>query len=195
MRILLVTPLYPPDIKEPAPYVKELATRMRHSAEVTILTYGHIPEAINGVRIFSVEKSAPLPLRLIHFTRALIRTMRDVDVVYVENGPSVELPFLIATFFHRPRLVLHMHDIVPLEHGKRNTVLALLTRVICSRVDSVACHKDTAPYAPSTSRTLVHPNGRPEILPFKDKDERAFTSYEDSWRVHMDELSTLFHHE
>src|SRR3989344_9051256 len=40
MKIVLATALYPPDIAPPAPYVKELATRLAANHEVTIVTYG-----------------------------------------------------------------------------------------------------------------------------------------------------------
>ena len=72
MRILLITPLYPPDIAGTAPYVKELAERLASAHTVTILTYGHIPELVPNVIIHTVEKSSLLPLRIIRFCIKLI---------------------------------------------------------------------------------------------------------------------------
>ncbi len=110
MRILLVTPLYPPDIKEPAPYVKELANRLSVNHAVTVLAYNHLPEAITGVQIITIEKSDVLLVRLVRFFQALRDLARDADVLYMQNGPSVELPILLLSLFVRKPIYLRLGD-------------------------------------------------------------------------------------
>jgi hypothetical protein len=83
MRILLASPLYPPDIAEPAPYVKELALRLSASHSVTVLTYGKHPETIERVRMHSVDKSTPRLVRLKAYTRALGAGLASAAVVFV----------------------------------------------------------------------------------------------------------------
>ena len=64
MKILIVTPLYPPDIAGHSAYVKELALRLREAHTVTILAYNHIPEKIEGVNIITIQKHLPTLVRL-----------------------------------------------------------------------------------------------------------------------------------
>lgn len=96
MKIILATPLYPPDIAEPAPYVKELASRLCDKHDVTIVAYSSIPEEIPGVKIMAVSKRQPLLIRLVKYTYTLFKTSRGADIIYVQNGPSVDLSSIIV---------------------------------------------------------------------------------------------------
>ena len=169
MRILLVSPLYPPDVAEPAPYIKELATRLAQGHAVTILTYGKHPEQIPGVRIAVVDKGLPRLTRLSRYTHMLRRELASVDVLYVENGPSVELPTLIATLGSRVRIVVHRGDDVAYARAKKspflNALLTLLKRRAARMIEE-------------------HPLARPELNPLLPLPEAAQRAYDESWRVH-----------
>lgn len=77
MKIVLATPLYPPDIAAPALYVKELAKRIATLHDVTIVAYANLPETMPEVRMIAVSKRQPLPLRLLTYFAALIRSVRQ----------------------------------------------------------------------------------------------------------------------
>ena len=191
MRILLVTPLYPPDIVEPALYIKELARRLSQNHTVSILAYGHIPELIPNVKITTVEKSAMLPVRLIYFLCALFKHMHDVDVVYVQNGTSVELPILVTTFFKKMRIILGLNDQSSFVHSQKNFFLKILLTHTIMRASAVIAND-----SPFVGKEITHiikkPNIRPEILPFEEFPKNAFERYEDSWKRHIIELTSLF---
>lgn len=197
MRILLVTPLYPPDIAELAPYVKELATRLARAHAVTILTYGHLPEVITGVTIATVEKSSLLPIRLFRFLVALKKHAEHTDVIYTQNGPSVELPILLLSLISRVPLYLRIGDRVSLKNSLRSTILKKLLMHTIHRVRAVFIHSgdDGANgFAVTCSHIdpILRPDSRPEILPFSEFPKEAFARFEDSWNTHITQLMARF---
>ena len=201
MKVLIVTPLYPPDIAGSAPYVKELARRLAKHYTVTILAYGHIPEEIPGVTITTVEKRDHVFVRLFAFTRALIRAMKGADIVYVENGPSVELPLCIARCIRRTRTIFHVYDTTALTRAKQSLwyrLTFLLAQAVSHRV---LLHDDTRAtfeaIAWRTHNRLVctpRPLPRPEILPFSPVPKDALDAYEHSWNAHKESLESIFAH-
>jgi hypothetical protein len=202
MRILLVTPLYPPDISEPAPYVKELAKRLSSVHAVTILTYGHIPEEVSGVNIVSVEKSSILPIRLFRFFWVLRRHAKMNDVIYAQNGPSVEFPLLVLTLVKKVRIILRLGDVVPLRYALTRPSLRFLIQKLMKRVSAVVVHDehDATISKLLSDNTRVKPTAvprplpRPEILPFSQSQVHAMSRYEESWNEHIRTLVTLFTH-
>ncbi len=176
MRIALVSPLYPPDIEAPAPYVKELATRLSKTHSVTILTYGELPEQIPNVHIIAISKKISLVRRLMAFTRTLVQLSREVDVLIIENGPSVELPTLIARMVGMRKGLLHKGDPRSVIRSSRNIFFRILRTLV----------------EHSVPRTLLgSPNERPEILPFDPYPHEAFKAYEHSWASHLFDIETL----
>lgn len=177
MKIVIATPLYPPDIAEPAPYVKELATRLAHVHTITIVLFGYLPETIPNVTIRSVDKRAWLPLRLWRFTRALWRASKQADVLYIMNGPSVELPATLVTFFTNTPMLVH--------HGDTDANEWIADKPLLRRIKHMAEKRAIA-----TVATL--PPLRPEILPFDPLPPHVHTEYEAAWQQHTQELETYF---
>ncbi len=174
MRIVIATPLYPPDIAPQASYVKELAQRLSTQHQVTIVAYGSYPEEVPGVRIVSVSKRQPKPLRLLAFFWALYREAHNTEVLYAENGPSVELPVGLLARLTRLKLLVHLGD--QPAHARASRLEQFMT----SRALSVVSDS---------------PLPRPEILPFTPYPEEALRAYESSWQTHLIMLTRIFTHE
>lgn len=177
MRIVLATPLYPPEIAEPAPYAKELARRLSETYEVVVVAYSHLPEELSNVRVSATDKRQPLSMRLIACTRALIRETSSADVLYAINGASVELPFIIASFFIRARRIFCIAD--TRAHASQNFLSRVLERLARVRAHIVI-------------EKLPPP--RPEILPFAPRPVEAIAAYEAAWKQHLQTLDSLFNH-
>lgn len=199
MRILLVTPLYPPDIAEPAPYVKELAVRLCDTHEITILAYNHIPEKINGVRIISIEKYMPLLARLITFMRILYSEAKRADIVYVQNGPSTELPLVFVSLLVRTPCILRLGDETALKHGATTRAYRALLLLAVRYARVVVTHRRTSEYThhiiplhDKKSSELSRPLPRPEILPFAPFPHDSISAYKSSWDQHLTELESLY---
>ncbi len=199
MRILLVTPLYPPDIAGPAPYVKELATRLAEAHTVTTLAYNHIPEVVSGVGIVTVEKRLPALVRISIFAWKLSMLQKNTDVVYVQNGPSVEVPFAFASFFSRVPCVLRLGDMVALTHAAHHSLFRMILVTAMRRArtliipENIPVGIETLLTEPALTKKCIlipNPDVRPEIHPFHEYPKNAFVAYEDSWEKHLTTLVT-----
>lgn len=179
MKIVLLSSLYPPDIAEPAPYVKELAKRLSVEHEVIVVVYSNFPEKINGVRIVAVSKRRPLLIRLVVYFFALLRATRGADILYAENGASVELPAGVAAFFLRRPLVIRIGDTAAHERAKNRPFLRAIERFAFARARAVVGYE---------------PLVKPEILPFEPYPDAALSSYEEEWKRHIETLEKIFTH-
>lgn len=179
MKIVLASALFPPDTAASAAYMKELSARLAADYAVTAVVYGDLPEEVPGVTIIAVSKRRPIPLRLIAFTASLFKALQQADVLYIENGASVELPALIATTFRRLPVILHYGDAVGRARTQRHLVSRLAERLLDRR---------------ARTTLEISPLPRPEILPFAPRPEAQFASYERSWNEHIGKITSLFAH-
>lgn len=179
MRIVLATPLYPPEIALPAPYIKELAKRLTTLHKVTIVAYARLPENVPGVTIVAVDKRKPLPLRLLSYFFALRKAAKDADVIYTENGASVELPVGILSFFTKQSPIIHIGDQAAHERARANFVLKSIEQFAFSRAQKIVADI---------------PLSKPEILPLEPFPVEKIAAYEQSWGTHLHTLEDAFNH-
>jgi hypothetical protein len=177
MRILLVTPLYPPDVAEPAPYVKEVATRLSSAHTVTVLAYGRRPEVVPGVSFKMVSKQRALPIRLIAYTWQLLKAARGADIVYAQNGPSVELPLVIVSHLTKTPYVIRLGDLRAHEHAMHHPFRKRIEYAALSRARSIVT--DNVPT-------------RLEILPYEEFPKEALATFEAAWQQHIRKLEDRF---
>ncbi len=200
MRILLVTPLYPPDIAGPSAYVKELAVRLGGIHEIRILTYGHIPETVPGVSIRAVEKSLPLPIRLFNFFVALIQETLRTDYIYIQNGPSVELPMILISYLSRKPFFLRLGDSVSVSHSLNTPILKKILTTTLARAHGVIVHNAEDRRFLKSQRVdslyeIERPDVRPEILPLETFPTEKIRLYDVSWNNHITKLISIFNNE
>ena len=179
MKIILATPLYPPDIAEPAPFIKELATRLKEHHEIAIVTYGHLPEKIPGVTIRAVDKRQPLFVRLFQYTVLLFKSAKKAEFIFAENGASVELPVALVTLFLRRPLLVHIGDQGAHARASSNVLLRAVERLAHMSAHTVLTEG---------------PLPRPEILPFAPEPRAALDAYEVSWEKYLEQLEHIFTH-
>jgi len=222
MRIVIATPLYPPDLAEPAQYVKELATRLKGTHRVTVVTYAHIPEEVPGVHIISTSKQRPLPVRLLLYTLLLLRACRGGEVLYAQSGSSVGLPVMIVQFLRHTPLVVHviedeaweraieeqltkksLHDFLTSPEGSlKIRFIARLQGLLLRHAKRVVVSKHALlqpvieGYHVHKSRVTVvaEPVHRPEILPFQPYPTAKLEAYNASWEKHIQALEDVLHH-
>jgi hypothetical protein len=177
MRLVLASPLYPPDVAWPASYIKELAKRLAEEYEVTIVTYGRLPEQVRGVKIVAIDKRRMLPLRLIAYTIALWGALRRADVIYAQNGPSVELPLVIANFFLRRPLIAQWGDVPAHAYAQEHFARRMIERAAFGHAKMIN----------------ESPLPKPEILPLEPRPEAALAQWEESWQEHVRMLKAIFY--
>jgi len=193
MRILLATPLYPPEIAEPAPYAKELATRLSASHDVTVVTYANAVEPAKGVVCVMVGKQKRLPIRLACFVGALWKSATEKDVLIAESAVASSLPAFVVSALRKIPFVVHVREDEVFERAVHARIAAssrraLLRMHLPSRLQIIRsvqsfvfrrAHRIMVPSASfgsylqaacrvSPSRIVVNepPAERPEILPF-----------------------------
>ena len=177
MKILLLTPLFPPDTGDPAAYVKELATRLK-SHQVTVLMYGYLPESIPHVVTVAIDKRQLMPTRLLKYTSALWRHSRTAELIVINNAPSTELPALLVSFLRPNKMLLCDSDPIATT-AARSGLYRIIHQLLKRR-----CKK-----------TIILPDGavykKPEVLPFTEIDEDIYTKRETWWDNHLNELSNI----
>jgi len=177
MKIIITTPLYPPEIGKIAVYVKELAKRLAQSHQVKVVMYGHIPEKVEGVDFVCVDKRKPLFVRVFMFFLALLKNIKEGDIIYSENGPSVELPLVLVNIFFKNKIVFHIGDEIAEKNKEKNTLFKQINKRIMNIVKKV-------------ERDM--PISKPEILPFEPEPKDELEKYENSWAEHIKKLEEIF---
>jgi hypothetical protein len=178
MNIVLTTALYPPDIAAPASYVKELARKLSHDHTVTIVTYGAIPEDVPNVTIRTVDKRSPVIVRLLKFFFTTLSAAKTADILYTQNGASVELPVTLVALITRKPLVYCFGDAPAHERAKKHFVLNNIEKFLIWK----GSHKVTEA-----------PRDKPEVHPLLPKPKHELTIWKDSWDKHVTTLISEFH--
>jgi len=106
MRIVIATPIYPPEIGGPATYTRELGLRLAKSEQITVVAYADQAEVTEGVKLVLVAKSQGLFSRLWQFFLELLREGRNAQVIYVQNAVAAGLPAAIAGMILKKPVVL-----------------------------------------------------------------------------------------
>lgn len=96
MKIVIATPIYPPEIGGPATYTKELCERLAHTHDITVITYTNSADAFPNTRLVPIGKGRPLPIRLAVFFIKLLRAAKGTEVIYVQNAMAAGLPVALV---------------------------------------------------------------------------------------------------
>lgn len=175
MKIAIATPLFPPDTTESARYIKDLASRLSQKHEITIITYGKLPEQIDNVTFILIDKQQPISIRIVKYFLQLYKTSKNTDIIYAQNGASVELPLGFVMLLKNKSLIVHISDISAHKKTFKNPFLKIIEKFALLRAKKIITNT---------------PVPRPEIIPFQPKPE--LDTYEKSWRRHINELENLF---
>ncbi len=97
MKILIATPIYPPEIGGPATYTKELCERLHDKHQITVVAFTDNQEAFPQTKLISVRKRSPMPIRLLRFFFRIITEGKNMNVIYVQNAMAAGLPVALAS--------------------------------------------------------------------------------------------------
>lgn len=177
MNILVVTPLFPPDVSIPAVYAKELVSGLSSlpNTSVTCIHYGQYPETAGGASFISIKKNVSSLQRLFQMSKVLISHFR-YDVVILLNGQSVELPYLITNKWSRTRLIFIDNDTRASRHAtKFKTLLRNMT-----------IRKARSHITPD--KILLN---KPIIYPFLNTPQNDNFLYSSAWQKHLELIISL----
>lgn len=178
MKILILSPLFPPDVGEPASYVKELMRRLEgHSVEALI--YGYLPESVPTVQITAVDKRSWVLKRLFTYTRSLFKAQASAEIIILNNAPSIELPLLFVSLFYKRRIILCESDPRASKAAQSGFYKTLHTQVK-KRCVKVITLPDQSVY------------NAPETLPFSEPNPTLLQARASWWSVHVKELTIIW---
>jgi len=110
MKIIIATPLYPPEIETLASYVKELATRLKKYHEITIVAYASTAEKISGVKLITVSKHLPLLIRLFMYTFVLLKASKCADIIYAQNSATSGFASIIVQKLRKIPVIINFAE-------------------------------------------------------------------------------------
>ncbi|MFZ2621028.1 MAG: glycosyltransferase family 4 protein [Minisyncoccia bacterium] len=106
MKIIIATPIYPPEIGGPATYTKELCERLHKEHDITIITYTDSTEVFPGTKLIAISKQDPLATRLRKYFFAVWKESKNADLIYVQNAMASGFPVAIVSIFRRMPFIL-----------------------------------------------------------------------------------------
>ena len=99
MKVLIVTPLYPPEIGGPATYTAALKRHLGSLGfNLTILPFSR-------VRVY------PKVFRHLLFTYQIWKKSKGVDLVYAQDPVSVGFPVFLACRLRKKKFILRINEI------------------------------------------------------------------------------------
>lgn len=176
MKILILTPLFPPDIGAPSSYVKTLLSQLTEY-DVTLLLYGYLPESAGNTNMVILDKRQPRAILLIKSFFTLLKFGRKADLVIINNGPSTELPAWAASFFLKTPMVLCQSDPLAIKSSSQG-IYSLIHSFCIKRMKKIHT-------LPENEYHYL----KAEKLPFTSFNTTAETTRQQWWRQHILELT------
>jgi glycosyltransferase involved in cell wall biosynthesis len=113
MKLLIVTPIFPPEIGGPATYVHELCERLHSKHYIDVVTFGNTAQKVKGVSIKNVKlKNGPFG-RQFNLLKAILNKSKDVDLIY-SQGPFVVglMSYVVSRIRRKPLAIKFVGDLV-----------------------------------------------------------------------------------
>ncbi len=149
MRLLLATPLYPPDSGGPATYAK--------------LLHDHLPEKGDSVTLVKFGEARHLPkiIRHVAYFRNVLRAGRNADIILALDPVSTGLPALFAArLLHKPFVVKIVGDFAWEQGTQRFGVMETLDEFVKREKTpfGVACLRVVQTYVARSATRIIVPS-------------------------------------
>lgn len=108
MRILITTPIFPPEIGGPATYVYEFARRaskLGHKIDIITLADSEVSD-LSGVQIHKIPRGKSKISRELQLLAKILYVARGCNIIYAQNPTAIGLPSAIAAKLLRKPLVV-----------------------------------------------------------------------------------------
>lgn len=180
MRLTIISPLFPPDTAPSAVYTKVLLSKLSNPTTIVMgVVYGQLPESVPGVTITSVPKRHHVGWRLFRMVQAIRRETSTTNVFLLCNGPSVEVPFLIARLLTSTPYIYIIND----KQAAQASSVSLWKNKLIHHLKHNALGTleigDILNYCP------------PEIHPLLPNPDEAMKKWNTDWETHQTEILKL----
>lgn len=110
MKIIVATPLYPPEGEKIAVYAQRLAKHLAVNHQVTVLTYGYKIAPVNNLSVIVIDKTKPLLLRLFNYFKSLFFLAKNHDLIYLQNAGAIGLPAILVKYLTGRPVVINFFE-------------------------------------------------------------------------------------
>lgn len=107
VKIIIATPLFPPEIEGIASYSQDIAKRLNDKHQVQILTYAGQVEEVVGLEIFTINKRQSIFFRIWNYFIQLLKLAKQADLIYVQNSVAVSLPAILVKIFTGKKVIIN----------------------------------------------------------------------------------------
>ncbi len=119
MKIIITTPLYSPDLAEPAPYTKTISERLAKKHSVTVLTYSNAPKDFSKHKIKYILKNQATLSRLLKYFLKLFKIAKSADIIYAQSGISTSLASILVGLFRSKPIIFRFSEDESYERSKQ----------------------------------------------------------------------------
>ncbi|MBI2453290.1 glycosyltransferase family 4 protein [Candidatus Peregrinibacteria bacterium] len=116
MNILIVTPIFPPEIGGPATYVYELSQRLKKKHKITVVTFAEKVKKLEGCKVILVRLKYNFlgtVRRQFALFKTIAKNIKQTDIIYAQ-GPYVVglVSLLVAKIFQKKIIIKFVGDLV-----------------------------------------------------------------------------------
>jgi len=119
MKIIVTTPLYPPEIAEPGPYTKEVSSKLKDKLELVVLTYANFTDNDQSPKIISVPKNLSTPIRLLKYFLKLLQISKNTELIYSQSGVAASFSSVLAGLINKKPVIFRYSEDEAWERSKR----------------------------------------------------------------------------
>jgi glycosyltransferase involved in cell wall biosynthesis len=113
MQVLIVTPIFPPEIGGPATYVYEVGTRLSPKHDLKIVTFGNQVDKLKGVPVKNIPLTGGPLARQARLFAAIWHQSKKTDLIYAQGPFVVGLAAnLVAKLRRKPVVMKFVGDLV-----------------------------------------------------------------------------------
>ena len=112
MKIVIATPIYPPEVGGPATYTIEIEKQLiQHGHQVTVLTFSNLDNPLLTPQTIVIDKKLSRWRRIFRFGTELYQLAKHHDVIYVQNAMAAGLPaVLVGLLTSKPVVIKFVGD-------------------------------------------------------------------------------------
>lgn len=198
MKLLVVTPVFPPEISSASREIKEMSLLWQKDPRVqrlSILGLGRVHEEVENVSVFLLSKHQSRFLRMAKVGLSSFRLLREHTLLYAHEGVNSSLPALVAARLRRRVGVFHFTK-DEFSHSRTNRLIQSLTfraaHYILASEEYYKLIEESFPQYVSKTTRCEHAPLPKSALPFENEDIERKKQEKQTWdtyaKKHLDIL-------
>lgn len=97
-KVVIATPIFPPEIAEPAFYIKKISKPLSEKYKISIVAFSNFPKTIPDTKIIPINKNKIFIFRFSNYIKELYKESKNAEVIYSQNAVASGLPSVIVGY-------------------------------------------------------------------------------------------------